>query len=204
MFEVEPPARIAQTSHKLVLYLQGYPASDVARTTCRALLHHCGGDAQRTFDLGRPHIDDALQHALRVRAFSNPRRAALCVVHKTRELAQTLEARLTFETLVAIGKTAVWVLYWDPASDPRFLVRAQQRGVLIGDITEGATWRHASGKEFLILCPLIETPARLAQEADAMAYRPAPLERTYAVSSRRQHQPAPVPGRHAFGGEHGS
>jgi hypothetical protein len=139
------------------------------RATCDSLVHFCGGDSQRTFDLKRRSIDDTLQHALRVRAFHDRQRSALCLVHETAELHETLELRSVFENLVPIAQSAVWAIMWDHHADPGFLERIQTDGTLIGDVSAGATWRHTSGAEFLLLSPLVENFEALAVEADCMA-----------------------------------
>lgn len=169
MFGDEPTTRLTQSSHKLVLYPQGHPPG-AARAKCDALVHHCGGDAQRTFDLKRPNARTSLEHALRVRAFQNAGRAALCVVHETRALEQIIALRAAFERELPIASTAVWAVYWDPTSDADFLARAQRQGTLIGELTEGAVWRHASGAEYLVLCPHIDKLQRLAEEAAMLSY----------------------------------
>lgn len=173
MVGVESSARLTQSSHKLVLYPQGY-ADGAARAKCDMLVHHCGGDAQRTFDLKRASLDVALAYARRVRAFQNRLRPALCVVHETRDLAATLDVRVTFEDSIPIAGTALWALFWDPASDPGFLERAQLRGSLIGELNEGACYRHQTGSEFLLLCPAIDNYAALAHEAELIAFSRRP------------------------------
>ena len=167
MFGVEPESPWIPSSHRLVLYLQGYPRSGVPRVMCESLVHVCGGDSQRTLDLKRRTIDDTLRHALRVRAFQQ-QRPALCVVHETQDLLATLELRHAFEDLIPIAKSAVWALFWDHVQDPDFLQRAQRQGALIGDVCDGATWRHASGAEFLLLSSFVDNQRALAVEAECM------------------------------------
>lgn len=169
MFE-DDPAVLKPLSQKLVLYLQGYPRHGRSRTVCAELLHHCGGDSQRTFDLKRGTPEQALDHAARIRAFQDPGRAALCVLHDTSDLESTLALRAAFEARIPVATSAVWAIYWDPDLDPQFLARAQAEGVLIGDLCEGATYRHRSGLEFLVLCPFVEDVARLAEEAALTAH----------------------------------
>lgn len=169
MFGDEPTTRLTQSSHKLVLYPQGHPPPG-ARAKCDMLVHHCGGDAQRTFDLKRRSAELSLKHALRVRAFQDAGRAALCVVHDTSALGHTVSLRAAFEEHLPIAATAVWAIFWNPSQDPDFLERAQRQGTLIGDLTEGAIWRHASGAEFLVLCPDVNNFQRLAEEAAVLSY----------------------------------
>lgn len=178
MFGDEPTV-LTPLSQKLVLYPQGYPTGNGSRTVCAELVHHCGGDSQRTFDLKRSTHAQMLAHAARIRAFQDSGRAALCVLHATSDLDAVIALRAAFEANVPVASTAVWAIYWDPNQDPEFLVRAQAQGVLIGDLCEGATFRHHSGVEFLVLCPFVDDFAKLAEEAALMAYarRPKRKER---------------------------
>lgn len=170
MFPEQPAAVLSRLSQKLVLYPQGYPESTNARALCAELVHHCGGDSQRTFDMKRSTPEQTLDHAARIRAFQDAGRGALCVLHRTRDLDGLVQLRAAFEARVPLASTAVWAIYWDPNQDPDFLARAQEQGVLIGDLAEGAIFRHASGLEFLVLCPLVEDFAKLADEAALIAY----------------------------------
>jgi hypothetical protein len=170
MFGDEPATVLSRLSQKLVLYPQGYLESQSSRALCDELVHHCGGDSQRTFDLKRGTPEQTLDHAARIRAFQDPGRGALCVVHRTRELDCLVALRAAFEARVPLANTAVWAIFWDPNQDPDFLSRSQEQGVLIGDLADGAIFRHVSGVEFLVLCPLVEDVARLADEAALMAY----------------------------------
>ena len=92
-------------------------------------------------------------------------------------LAQTLRAHFVpavlalLATLLTLGGASGCMgKMWDPNQDPDFLDRAQEQGVIIGDVAEGAIFRHASGLEFLVLCPLVEDFAKLADEAALIAY----------------------------------
>lgn len=173
MFGDEPSA-LAPLFKKLVLYPQGYPRSAGGRAVCAELVHHCGGDSQRTFDLKRSTPEQTLDHAARIRAFQDPRRAGLCVVHDTANLESTLTLRAAFEAHIPVASSAVWAIYWDPDLDPKFLARIQEQGVLIGDPCEGATFRHRSGVEFLIFSPFVDDAAKLADEAALMAMARSP------------------------------
>jgi len=161
-------------SQKLVLYPQGYPKTQSAQRVCEELVHHCGGDSQRTFDLKRSTPEQAIDHAVRIRAFQDPGRAALCVMQAAGDLDATIAFRAAFETRVRVASSAVWAIYWDPDLDRDFLERAQAHGVIIGDLCEGATFRHDSGVEFLVLCPFIDNSTKLAEEAALMAYARRP------------------------------
>ena len=176
----DEPSVLTPLSKKLVLYPQGYPTGNGSRTVCAELVHHCGGDSQRTFDLKRSTPEQTLAHAAKIRAFQDRGRAALCVVHATADLDGTIALRAAFEARVPVASTAMWAIYWDPEVDPEFLARAQEQGVLIGDLSEGATFRHHSGVEFLVLCPFVEHVTKLAGEAALMAYtrRPKHQRRT--------------------------
>jgi hypothetical protein len=174
MFGDEPATVLSRLSQKLVLYPQGYPESGSSRAVCDELVHHCGGDSLRTFDLKRTTPEQTLDHAARIRAFQDPGRGALCVVHRTTDIGSLVLLRAAFETRVPLASTAVWAIYWDSSQDPDFLTRSQEQGVLIGDLAEGAIFRHASGAEFLVLCPLVENVAKLADEAAFMAYARRP------------------------------
>ena len=174
MFRDEPATILSRLSQKLVLYPQGYPETTNSRAMCAELVHHCGGDSQRTFDLKRSTPEQTLDHAARIRAFQDAGRGALCVVHRTRGLGSMVQLRAAFEVRVPLASTAVWAIYWDPNQDPDFLNRAQEQGVIIGDLAEGAIFRHASGVEFLVLCPLVEDFAKLADEAALLAYARRP------------------------------
>lgn len=174
MFRDEPATVLSRLSQKLVLYPQGYPQLGNSRATCDELVHHCGGDSQRTFDLKRGTPEQTLDHAARIRAFQDPGRGALCVVHRTQDLDSIVLLRAALEARVPLASTAVWAIYWDPNQDPDFLTRAQEQGVLIGDLAEGAVFRHASGVEFLVLCPFVEDFAKLADEAALIAYARRP------------------------------
>src|SRR5688572_21142693 len=155
MFGDVPATVLGRLSQKLVLYPQGHPELGSPRTVCDELVHHCGGDAQRTFDLKRSTPEQTLDHAAKIRAFRDPGRAALCVVHRTHDIDSIVELRAAFEARLPLASTAVWAIYWDPNQDPDFLTRAQAQGVLIGVLAEGAIFRHACGVEFLVLCPLV-------------------------------------------------
>lgn len=168
MYGVEP-GQVPQSSHRLVLYPQGYPGSRAARSTCEALVHFCGGDSQRTFDLRRSSLQQSLEHAVRIRAFLDPHRPALSVVHDTVRLPQTVQLRAQFEQVLPIARTCIWALYWDPDADPNFLRVAQKQGTVIGCVNEGAIWRHTSNLEFLVLFPGIESAERLASESEVLA-----------------------------------
>lgn len=168
MFAHEPTAA-RSSSQKLVLYPQGYPQRHRSRMVCAELVHHCGGDSQRTFDLKRSTPEQTLDHAFRIRAFQDSGRAALCVVHDTSNFDATLALRAALESRVPLASSAVWAIYWDPELDPGFLARAQECGVLIGDLCEGATIRHESGVEFLVLCPFVDDVTTLADEAALLA-----------------------------------
>lgn len=170
----DEPAALAPLSQRLVLYPQGYPRGNGARAVCAELVHHCGGDSQRTFDLKRSTTEQTLDHAARIRAFQEPRRAGLCVVHDTSNFDGTLALRAAFEARIPVASSAVWAIYWDPDLDPDFLARVQEEGVLIGELCEGATFRHRSGLEFLVLSPFVDDATKLADEAAlmAMARRP--------------------------------
>lgn len=172
MFGDEPA--LAPLCKKLVLYPQGYPRTHRARAICAELVHHCGGDSQRTFDLKRSTPAHTLDHAGRIRAFQDPRRASVCVVHDTVNLEDTLTLRTAFESNIPVASSAVWALYWDPDLDPEFLTRIDEHGVLTGDLREGATFRHRSGVEFLVLSPLVDDLAALADEAALMAMARSP------------------------------
>src|SRR5688572_24317144 len=170
----EEPTGLAPLFKKLVLYPQGYPRSSGARAVCAELVHHCGGDSQRTFDLKRSTPEQTLDHAARIRAFQDPRRASLCVVHDTTNFEDTLALCAAFEARVPLASSAVWAIYWEPDLDPEFLARIQEQGVLIGDLCEGATLRHRSGVEFLVLSPFVDDVAKLADEAALMAMARSP------------------------------
>lgn len=156
---------------------------------CAKLVHHCGGDSQRTFDLKRSTPEQTLDHAVRIRAFQDPGRAALCVVHDTSNFDATLALRAALEARVPLAASAVWAIYWDPELDPSFLARAQARGVLIGDLCEGATIRHESGVEFLVLCPFVDDVTTLADEAALIAYARHPKHK----QRRSESQPLAIP-----------
>ncbi|HEU5076221.1 MAG TPA: hypothetical protein VFU02_18640 [Polyangiaceae bacterium] len=156
---------------------------------CTELVHHCGGDSQRTFDLKRSTPEQTLDHAVRIRAFQDPGRAALCVVHDTSNFDATLALRAALEARVPLASSAVWAIYWDPELDPSFLARAQERGVLIGDLCEGATIRHESGVEFLVLCPFVDDVTTLADEAALIAYARHPKHK----QRRSESQPLAIP-----------
>ena len=183
MFAAEHSAPLIPSSQRLVLYLQGYPSGGAARATCESLLHVCGGDSQRTFDLKRRTIDDTLRHAVRVRAFQNQQRPAICVVHETHDLALLMELRHDFEDLIPIAKSAVWTIFWDHKSDADFLGRIQSQGTLIGDVCDGATWRHTTGTEFLLLSSFVDNPQALAVEAECVARSRSP-RRGWDVEAR--------------------
>ena len=177
MFGDDLPTILKPLSQKLVLYPQGYPKTQSARSVCEELVHHCGGDSQRTFDLKRSTPEQVIDHAARIRAFQDAGRAALCVVQAAGDLDATLALRAAFEAQVPVARSAVWAIYWDPDLDREFLSRAQAHGVIIGDLCEGATFRHDSGVEFLVLCPFIDNTVKLAEEAALMAYARRPKHR---------------------------
>ena len=102
-------------------------------------------------------------------------------MHDTSNLESTLALRAAFEAHIPIAHSAVWAIYWDPDLDPTFLARAQEQGVLIGDLCEGATFRHRTGVEFLVLCPYVDDVTRLADEAALIAH---------ARSHKRKHRPS--------------
>ncbi|HEY6726685.1 MAG TPA: hypothetical protein VI197_21775 [Polyangiaceae bacterium] len=170
----DEPAALAPLFKRLVLYPQGYPRTSLGRKVCAELVHYCGGDSQRTFDLKRSTPEQTLDHAARIRAFQDPRRAGLCVVHETTNFETIVLLRAAFEARIPVASSAVWAIYWDPDLDPNFLVRIQEQGVLIGDHCEGATFRHRSGFEFLVFSPFVDDAAKLADEAALMAMARSP------------------------------
>lgn len=181
---------VGSGARRIVLYPYGHPRSEEHRELCSAFMLALGGDVHRVIDGPFATIDRFIRYASRIPAVSEGARP-IVVLTRTIPLAMTvLNARRKIEIALPPLQRATWAIFLDPAEDPFFEAAARKMGTLDGELATAPMWSGPSDSSFLILSPLVASPATVRRRAAELTASTGP-----ASSTRRQgppHGPPPV------------
>ncbi len=106
---------------RLVLYPQGQASRAEHRARCSELVLWCGGDIGRVIDSPSASVNAFASYILRIKGIREGTEQVMVVLTSTNPLALTVvDLRRRLETQIPSLRTARWLIYLDPESDPFF------------------------------------------------------------------------------------
>jgi len=129
---------ISQQTSRPLLYPQGRPLTEEHRVRCEQLVAACGQSAALELSLEELTVGGA---------------SPVVVLVELGSAKALIERRVAWEREYLGLNNASWLLYWDPAAAPEFLVKAGETGDLRGERSEALLWSVPAKGAFLILTP---------------------------------------------------
>jgi len=137
---------------RLVLYPQGQASRAEHRARCSELVLWCGGDIGRVIDSPSASVNAFASYILRIKGIREGTEQVMVVLTSTNPLALTVvDLRRRLETQIPSLRTARWLIYLDPESDPFFEASAIRLGHLTGPLDEAPVWLGPQDSPFLVL-----------------------------------------------------
>lgn len=137
---------------RLVLFPQGQLVDEEHRDRCVRFALWCGGDVGRVIDSPVSSLEMFTNYLSRIRGLEDGTEPALVVLTRTNPLALTVvDLRRRLESRLPALRTARWMIYLDPDSDPFFGTMALRLGHLTGELSEAPIWIGPQDSPFLVL-----------------------------------------------------
>lgn len=177
---------------RLTLFPQGQPATEESRDRCSRFALWCGGDVGRVIDGPISSLDAFARYLSRIKGLIDGTEPALVVLTQTNPLALTVvDLRRRLESRVPALRTARWMIYVEPESDPFFQTMALRLGHLTGDLSEAPLWIGPQDSPYLVLSPLLRERELLCTALDELdeSILAASGERMVRLQQRRNPDP---------------
>jgi hypothetical protein len=154
---------------RLVLFPQGQLAGEEQRSRCDELILWCGGDVGRVIDAPVDTVDAFASFLQRIRGVRDGSEQVMVVLTNTNPLALTVvDLRRRLEARLPSLRTARWMIYVDPESDPFFESSALRLGHLTGPMQEAPLWIGPQDSPYLVLGARVRDRRFVCQALDEL------------------------------------
>lgn len=154
---------------RLVLFPQGQLAGEDQRARCAELILWCGGDVGRVIDAPVDTVDAFASFLLRIRGVKDGSEQVMVVLTNTNPLAlAVVDLRRRLEARLPSLRTARWLIFVDPQTDPFFESSALVLGHLTGPMEESPLWIGPQDSPYLVLSPRVRERRFVCQALDEL------------------------------------
>lgn len=154
---------------RLVLFPQGQVGEGYQRDRCDELVLWCGGDVGRLIDSPVDSLDAFATFLLRIRGVKDGSEQVMVVLTNTNPLAlAVVDLRRRLEVRLPALRTARWLIFVDPQTDPFFESSALRLGHLTGPMEEAPLWIGPQDSPYLVLSPRVRERRFVCQALDEL------------------------------------
>jgi hypothetical protein len=164
-----PSALPIAFDRRLVLFPQGQVGGEYQRARCAELVLWCGGDVGRVIDTPVDSLDAFASFLQRIRGVKDGSEQVMVVLTNTNPLAlAVVDLRRRLEFRLPALRTARWLIFVDPQTDPFFESSALRLGHLTGPMEEAPIWIGPQDSPYVVLSPRVRERRLVCQALDEL------------------------------------